>query len=83
MVRSYFTNDGDQEMAFTSDTLKILAGKGVNLDIGPHYTSDTLKTVVRTVAAKGAHITVDASKITSDTAKILADIGGKHLTLKF
>ncbi|MFG1172448.1 hypothetical protein AAFN90_02360 [Erwiniaceae bacterium CAU 1747] len=70
-------------MTFTSDTLKTLACKGVNLDIGPHYTPDTLKTVVRTVVKKGAHITVDASKITSDTAKTLAHIGGKHLTLKF
>lgn len=70
-------------MPFTSDTLKTLASKGVNLEIGPHYTSDTLKTVVRIVAEKGAHITIDATKLTSDTAKTLAGIGGKHLTLKF
>lgn len=70
-------------MSFTSDNLKALAQKGVNLDIGPHYTSDTLKAVVRIVASKGAHITVDATKITSNSAKALADIGGKHLTLKF
>ncbi|CNE41536.1 hypothetical protein RSJ44_004600 [Yersinia enterocolitica] len=69
-------------MAFTSDTLKTLANKGVNLEVGNNYTSDTLKEVVRIVASKGAHITVDASKITSDTAKTLADIGGKNLTLK-
>ncbi len=69
-------------MSFTSDTLKILANKGVNLEVGPQYTSDTLKAVVKIVADKGAHITVDASQITSDTAKILADIGGKHLTLR-
>ncbi|WP_338515729.1 hypothetical protein VRB80_13265 [Erwinia aphidicola] len=70
-------------MVFTSETLKKLANKGVNLDIGPHYTAATLTAVVNIVVEKGAHITVDATKITSSTAISLAEIGGKHLTLKF
>jgi hypothetical protein len=70
-------------MAFGSETLKELANTGINLDIGPHYGSVTLTEVVKIVVSKGGHITVDASKIGSVSAKELALIGGKNLTLKF
>lgn len=69
-------------MSIGSETLKTLASLGANLEVGPGYGSETLKTVVSIVVQKGAHITVDASKIGSEAAKTLARIGGKHITLK-
>lgn len=69
-------------MALGSETLKSLANLGVNLEVGPGYGSETLKSLVRIVVSKGAHITVDVSKVGSETAKALAILGGKNITIK-
>lgn len=69
-------------MSIGSETLKILANSGVNLEVGPNFGAETLKTVVRLAVSQGAHITVDATQLGSETVKILASIGGKNLTLK-
>lgn len=69
-------------MAISTDTLKKLASSGANLDVGHGYSSGTLKDVVRAVVAKGAHITVDGSALSSDTVKALAQLGGKNITIR-
>lgn len=69
-------------MSFGAETLKTLANLGVNLEVGPDFGAETLKTVVAISVSKGAHITVDASNLGAETAKTLARIGGKNLTLK-
>lgn len=69
-------------MALGSETLKTLAGLGVNLEVGPGYGSETLKSVVSIVVRKGAHITVDVSGLGSETAKTLARLGGRNITIK-
>lgn len=68
-------------MGYLPATIKELIALGCNVKITGTHLPATLKECVRLAVQKDVHLTIDTGNILPSTAKELARLGGKNLTL--
>ena len=70
-------------MSISADSAKAIARLGVNMELTENskYSSDSVKAIVQIVKEEGAHITVHAGDLSSDSLKAIARIGKSHITI--
>ena len=71
-------------MAVLAPTVERLAQLGANLELtkDSKLLAPTIESIVRIVAANGAHVTVDAALLLAPGLERIAQIGGKSVTIR-
>ncbi len=71
-------------MTVLAPTVEKLAQSGANLELSKDcgLLAPTIENIVKIVASRGNHVTVDADLLLAPGLERIAQIGGKHVTIR-